>query len=499
MRPSSSIIKKMNFKRRKINSIPENFSPLSTAYKSSTNINFPNSIRNSKKQNKSQFQLKYQSSFFDSLNNLNHSYRPKLLTPKYKINLKNTPIQKETLKLFDTNAMYTSILSKLENIMIKYKQDINKLYYILSNIDNFINMINQGDYSNIKTNIFKSNVPKTFILNDYNLENIDENKNNEILSPRNNNKVNLSNNNLFDGEQHESDINIYKRKVNKLLIKISQMENKFKIEKLKYLFCIGQYQKKLTDLEKKLNMDSIDKMPKNELKKFLCYPHYVKFDINEDINPKSVPMFNMRKKKCLSSTHDSRVNKKIYSKSDSFDYDLKNKDNNNNNINSFDLFELKKDNDNDNDNEKLILNDNEEEKIDEKIIDKEKEIFFEQVKNMIELGKIKFDSKTEALDKLFGNDKNFFISHPKLKYIKCLYDGNKMATWKLENQINSLPKQLSKLKILSKSQKNAIVVFPSFLNETMANLEKLRTNKNFRSIENKFEETFKIKLDKKLN
>ena len=118
---------------------------------------------------------------------------------------------------------------------------------------------------------------------------------------------------------------------------------------------------------------------------------------------------------------------------------------------------------------------------------------------MIELGKIKFDSKTEALDKLFGNDKNFFISHPKLKYIKCLYDGNKMATWKLENQINSLPKQLSKLKILSKSQKNAIVVFPSFLNETMANLEKLRTNKNFRSIENKFEETFKIKLDKKLN
>ena len=69
-----------------------------------------------------------------------------------------------------------------------------------------------------------------------------------------------------------------------------------------------------------------------------------------------------------------------------------------------------------------------------------------------------------------------------------------MASWKLENQINSLPKQISKLKILSKSQKNQIVVFPSFLNETMVNLEKLRTNKNFRSIENKFEETFKIKI-----
>ena len=41
--------------------------------------------------------------------------------------------------------------------------------------------------------------------------------------------------------------------------------------------------------------------------------------------------------------------------------------------------------------------------------------------------------------------------------------------------------------------KNAMIVFPSSFNETMANLEKLRTNKNFRSIENKFEEILKIK------
>ena len=99
-----------------------------------------------------------------------------------------------------------------------------------------------------------------------------------------------------------------------------------------------------------------------------------------------------------------------------------------------------------------------------------------------------------TIDKIFGKDKNFFVSHPKLAYIKSLKDGNKLASWKLENQINSLPKELSKLKTLSKTQKNAIVVFPSFLNETMANLEKLRTSKNFRSIENKFEETFKLKI-----
>ncbi len=75
------------------------------------------------------------------------------------------------------------------------------------------------------------------------------------------------------------------------------MENKFKVEKLNYLFYIGEYQKKVAELEKKLNLNSIDNMPKTEIKKLICYPHYVKFDVSEDINPKSIPMFNLRKKK----------------------------------------------------------------------------------------------------------------------------------------------------------------------------------------------------------
>ena len=484
MRPYSSINKRMNFNKRRTNSIPENVSSLSTAYRSSKNIQFPNSIRNSKNhQNKSQLLSNNKLSFFDSTNNNNLSYHPRLLTPKYKINLKNSLIQKESLKILNNEAIYNSIISKIENIMIKYKQDIKKLYFILSNIDNFINIINKGNYLNIKMNTIKNNFQISFIIND---ENIDDN---EIVSPNSKNKTNISNNNQVEVDKLESDINIYKRKVNKLSTKINEIENKFKIEKLKYLFCIGEYQKRLTDLEKKLNMDSIDKMPKDELKKYLCYPHYVKFNNKEEINPKSVPMFNMGKKKCQSSVHDNRINKNNLSKSDiefNCDNDLKN--NKDNNLNSFDfLSDIKIDNNN---NEKTNLNDIEE----ENIVEKEKEIKFEQVKNIIELGKKNFDSKTQILDKLFGNDKTFFISHPKLNYIKNLNNGNKMATWKLENQINSLPQQLSKLRMLSKTQKKAIVVFPSFLNETIVNLEKLRTNKNFRSIENKFQEKFKMKL-----
>ena len=73
--------------------------------------------------------------------------------------------------------------------------------------------------------------------------------------------------------------------------KQNDMENKFKYEKLSYLFFIGENQKKIKELTKKLNSKSIDKMPKSELNKVICFPQYSKFDVNDDINPKSVPMF----------------------------------------------------------------------------------------------------------------------------------------------------------------------------------------------------------------
>ena len=115
-----------------------------------------------------------------------------------------------------------------------------------------------------------------------------------------------------------------------------------------------------------------------------------------------------------------------------------------------------------------------------------------EVKETIKLGKKNFEMQIPIVDKFFGKKKSFFISHPRLNYVKVGKDGNQLTSWKLDNQLKSLPQQISKLKI-SKSQKNAMIVFPSSFNETMVNLEKLRTNKNFRSIENKFEETFKIK------
>ncbi len=500
MRASSSMTTK-NLRKRKINAHSEIFFPSSSTSKSKTNINFHSSFNSrNKHQNKSQIQLKYKSDGFNSTRNSDLLLKQKLLTPKNRINL-NISAQNEIPKIFDNNSIYKSIMSKLENLMTEYKQDMMKLYYILTYIENFIITIIEDEESNKEKSNEKKIIQKSLSAFSkgktikYNLEYKDrnkENKENKNNSPQNNNLINISNN-LIDCEPTEADSVILKRKINKLIIKINEMESKFKIEKLKYLFCIGEYQKKVAELEKKLNMNSIDNMPKDELKKFLCYPHYVKFDVKEEINPKSIPMYNLRKNKCYSSVHDNRINKKILlGKSEniinSSDSDIKKNKENINNINSFDFLNDKIININNNDKTDLY---NIEE---ENIIEKDKQINYEEVKRLIELGNIKFGTKSQSMDIFLGKNKNYFISHPKINYIKNLNDGSKIASWKLENQINSLPKQISKLKMLSKSQKNQMVVFPSFLNETIVNLEKLRTNKNFRSIENKFEETFKLKI-----
>ena len=61
--------------------------------------------------------------------------------------------------------------------------------------------------------------------------------------------------------------------------------------KILYLFCIGENQKQIAELERIIKVQTLDKMPKSELNKVICFPQYSKFDVNDDINPKSIPMF----------------------------------------------------------------------------------------------------------------------------------------------------------------------------------------------------------------
>ena len=231
-------------------------------------------------------------------------------------------------------------------------------------------------------------------------------------------------------------------------------------------------------------MQTIDKMPKSELNKVICFPQYSKFDVTDDINPKSIPMYlssiNKKTKTPKSLKRDdsqmsqdnsifnklfqTEIKKIKHSFSSSYDNSNKKEDNNRNEPICYEIDgEIQKENEN-------------------------------GIKEIIELGQKYFNENFHSTSNLFKNSKNYFLAHPKLNYIKNISSRNNIIRFKLGNQINSLPKQIINLKTIFNSQKNSFNVFPSFLKETLVNIEKLKTNKNFRSIDNKFEKINKIKI-----
>ena len=388
----------------------------------------------------------------------------KIMTPQNRLKIKDSLISPESSNrtFLDNDSIFLSIISKIEKIISCYGKNILKLNYLLIKIETFINSLIKNEEKFNKANSAYNKIkPISSKKNSVKMEN-----ENEII-----NKLESSNEMKKDENNVTSENDLLKKKVNKLYQKINEMEIKFKIDELNYFFCIGEHQKKITELEKKLNMKDIDKMPKEELKQFICYPHYVKFDVREEINPKSIPMFNQKKEKEKDKDKDKEKCKTSTDKGkNGITFFIPNE-------RDFDNFYKK------------IKNEN------EKILS-DKGIEMDNVKETIKLGKQEYDTQIPIVDKFFGKKKSFFVSHPKLSYIKVGNDGNKLTSWKIDNQLNNFPQQISKLK-MSKSQKNAMIVFPSSFNETMVNLEKLRTNKNFQSIENKFEET--LKMNKKNN
>ena len=71
---------------------------------------------------------------------------------------------------------------------------------------------------------------------------------------------------------------------------------------------------------------------------------------------------------------------------------------------------------------------------------------------------------------IMDNKKEFFISHPTLAIAGVV--KNK------ESKYAGLPNKIIRLKVHKNLEKNMIITFPSSLNETLVNLEKLRKCKN---------------------
>ena len=77
---------------------------------------------------------------------------------------------------------------------------------------------------------------------------------------------------------------------------------------------------------------------------------------------------------------------------------------------------------------------------------------------------------------ILDNKKEFFIAHPTLNIAGFVK--------KKEVKYVGLPKKLIRLKVHKSLEKNIMMTFPSSLNETLLNLEKLRKCKNTINVDN---------------
>ena len=325
-----------------------------------------------------------------------------------------------------------------------------------------------------------------------------------------NNKLNQNHNN-----------NYYKI----VMKKFKEIKDRKRCDEFKYLMYIENQKKKIMDLESKLNIKTNENLSKDTLKSIRCFPNFVQYNFKEDINPKTIPLsqfFKLEKEKdkirkkeklikipskrqiinCLS--FENKNNKKMQCLSNSIKKNKKkkaknkqiiiiddkiktddneNNKNNKNNDNIISIKDIKKNNKLFGDKIKFnSFKSNKNLNIANYNLDCDKNYVLNfhtlnhDEKNLTEC-KIKINGMINDLAKeikdfnpktIINNKKEFFIAHPTLN-IAGIAKGK-------EQVYIGLPKKLIKLN-KGGNFKSTMMVFPSSLNETMVNLEKLRNNK----------------------
>ena len=74
----------------------------------------------------------------------------------------------------------------------------------------------------------------------------------------------------------------------------------------------------------------------------------------------------------------------------------------------------------------------------------------------------------------FFNKKIFFVTHPKLNYVKDSLEKNHFLKLKTKEQLSGESNLLSSINLANKSQKNALNDFSNYVNNSMANFEKIK-------------------------
>ena len=346
-------------------------------------------------------------------------------------------------KIMEQNNSFETLI-KIKNYIHKFVKDNEKKYLINTKSCNVL--FHPTSESTSKKKI-KNNQEKEINKEDGDLEG-----NNNNLTNKNDNKSNNK--------------NYLNRRVKKLYNKINELETKSNIEQLKYLFFIVEQEKKIVELEKNFEIKEIplDERIIEKMRELKCYPAIIR----SVLNTKKKNKLNLNEPKINSLTLRSR-NKKEIDKEYSFDRDKKEKEfiikkydsfiNKNENkikktfqfskINKdFNLAQFKKLNQINNNNDNVNNNKN------------------NKVSNIV----INF---SKPVNQLF-NKKNFFVTHPKLKYVKDTPEKNHFLKLKTKEHLTGESNILSNINLASKSQKNTINDFSNYINNSMANFEKLK-------------------------
>jgi len=419
-----------------------------TKYKASENKK-PN-IRYSIKTNSSkQFSptvVNYKNKFFESIE-----------INKANNNEKSLMINKSTFE-------YNAIVSLLDKIM-----DKTNSYDILIKIKNFIYKFIGG------TN------EKKYLMNSRSCEEIFPQENCYLTSKnmtqrkiKFNNEKNLDkdkgdlNGDKKDNLNEKNDKSIsnsyLNRRVKKLYNKINELETKSHIEQLKYLFFIVEQEKKIAELEKNFEINEIplDERIIEKMKELKCYPTFIRNELDtkkykqsfkETIGPK------------INSTSLKSRNKKELKENYSFNKEIK----------EIEAINKK--------NQSIIMNKSENVIKSRKFQFSKKKIDF-NLNQMNQSHANNFNSKDNKVKKIeitfskpvniFFNNKNFFITHPKLNYVKDSLEKNHFLKLKTKEQLGGESNLLSNMNLASKSQKNAVNDFSSFINDSMANFERIK-------------------------
>ena len=223
------------------------------------------------------------------------------LTPRYYLNGESRYVNRErninTFKSIDNNneksfimnnnlIEYNSIISLLDKIIKKLNS-----YHILIKIKNYIKELISKNNNNMTLN--HSFSKDSLLINNkkplsaHKLTNKNESK--EKISKEKTNKEELNKSYKYHNlikNKLELENNYLTRKIKKLCQKINELEEKYKIEQLKYLFFIIEQEKKIAELEKNFDNKQIplDERIIEKMKELKCYPNYYKPELNEEIS-----------------------------------------------------------------------------------------------------------------------------------------------------------------------------------------------------------------------